>query len=160
MKIKELLTGKNGDIYQVTPDDLVHDSIKIMNTHRIGSVLVVDGSGNLAGILTERDLLMGFPCCDNAPGVCKRQVAEIMTPADRLITVTGESSIDEACAKMTENKVRHLPVLDEAGRLSGIISIGDVLKKLLHYAEQENKTMKQYMFGQDQLFAVDEVPMV
>ncbi len=160
MKIRELLAAKSAEIYQVTPDALVHDSIKIMNAHRIGSVLVVDAAGNLAGILTERDLLTGYHCCDNNPGVCKRRVAEIMTPAARLLTVTGDTTVDEAIAKMTSSKIRHLPVLDGDGRLAGIISIGDVLKSLLDCAQKENQTMKQYMFGQEQLFAVDEVPMV
>ncbi len=161
MKMHELLAAKSSVIHQVPPETLVHDCISLMNEQHIGAVMVVDSKGEMAGILTERDLLRGYHCCDNQPGVCKLPVKELMTPADRLVTITSQCPIDRAMNQMTANKVRHLPILDpDNGSLIGVVSIGDLIKALLGCAEKENQTMKQYMFGQDQIFPTDHIPMV
>ncbi len=161
MKIRELLNEKSASVLHVSPDTLIHDCIEIMNRHRVGSLMIVEADDRVAGILTERDLLEGYHCCDNRPGICRHPARDLMTPAARLISVTADCALDSAMEKMTEHNVRHLPVFDRPeGSLIGVLAIGDIVRTLLRCAQKENKTIKQYMFGQEQPFATDHIPMV
>ena len=146
MKIKELLSEKQQEVVQIAPDAKVCECVEIMNECRIGAVMVVDGQ--VQGIISERDIMRKTPAAGG--DLCAMAVSELMTPAASLVTISSSAEIDEAMQKMTANKVRHLPVMDE-GALVGILSIGDVVKTLWQAAVAENKTMKQYMFGQEQI---------
>ncbi len=148
MKIQELLNDKQQEVYQIAPDAKVCECVEIMNERRIGAVMVVDGNGKVEGIISERDIMRKTPAVGS--DLCAMSVSELMTPADSLVTISACAEIDEAMQKMTSNKIRHLPVMED-GRLVGILSIGDVVKTLWQAAVAENKTMKQYMFGQEQI---------
>lgn len=146
MKTAELLARKSTDIVCVSPGEPLNKCIDLMNDRRIGALMVVNENGGVAGLLSERDILRNR--CEASKTECPMKAQDIMTPADKLVTATAETRIDDVMNMMTQNKVRHLPVMD-GDALKGIISIGDVVKGLLDAALEENKNMKEYMFGRE-----------
>jgi CBS domain-containing protein len=112
----------NRNVKTVRPEDTVKDAAKVMNENHIGSLVVVSGTGEVVGILTERDILTGVVVTGkNADEV---KVSEVMTP--NIITITPDKTLEEAADIMTENKIKKLPVV-EKGRLVGIITATDLI---------------------------------
>jgi CBS domain-containing protein len=129
--VRQMLRNKT-DVFAVTPEDTVYDALMLMADRNIGAVLVMEG-GELRGILTERDyarkgIVQGRASKDTL-------VAEIMTP--RIICVAPGVTADECMVLMTDQRVRHLPVM-EAGRVVGVVSIGDVVRAIL---EEQRSTI-------------------
>jgi len=123
--VRDLLKAKGRDIWSVTPETTVYDTLRLMADKNIGAVLVLDG-GQPVGIFTERDyarqvILKGKASKDTP-------VHEVMTT--RVVFVRPEQNIEDCMALMTDKRCRHLPVLDE-GRLAGVLSIGDVVKAVI-----------------------------
>jgi CBS domain-containing protein len=122
--VRQMLRNKT-DVFAVSPDDTVYDALMLMADRNIGAVLVMEGS-ELRGILSERDyarkgIVQGRASKDT-------RVGEIMTP--RIICVAPGVTADECMVLMTDQRVRHLPVM-EGGRVVGVISIGDVVRAIL-----------------------------
>jgi len=123
--VRDLLKAKGRDLWSVTPETTVYDTLKLMADKNIGAVLILDG-GQTVGIFTERDyarqvILKGKASKDTP-------VHEVMTT--RVVFVRPEQTIEDCMALMTDKRCRHLPVLDE-GRLAGVLSIGDVVKTVI-----------------------------
>lgn len=123
--VREILNKKGNLIWSVSPDATVYEALQLMAEKEAGAVLVID-NGKIKGVLSERDyarkiVLHGKFSKDTA-------VAEIMS--DKVIYVEPSQSIEECMAIMINKKIRHLPVM-ENNKLSGIISIGDVVEAVL-----------------------------
>jgi CBS domain-containing protein len=121
-RVSEILDEKGRGLLEVDADASVLDAVKQMVEANVGSLLVTDG-GEITGIVTERDYLRRV-AQDGKPDDQAR-VREIMSSP--LIVVTPETSVDECMALMTNRRIRHLPVVTE-GKVTGIVSIGDVVK--------------------------------
>ncbi|MBS1142038.1 MAG: hypothetical protein H6R13_3491 [Proteobacteria bacterium] len=124
--LKQLLAGRNRPLAVVAPSDTVYHALTVMAQHEVGALLVLDGE-QLVGIFSERDyarkiILQGKTSKETL-------VREIMS--DRVAYVTPNSTLDECMALMTEKRFRHLPVLDDAGGVVGMISIGDLVKETI-----------------------------
>ncbi len=144
VKVKNILQNRGGSkLHAVSPNISVYDAIKVMGEHNIGSVLVMDGE-TLAGILTERDYARKVVLLDKTSK--ETMVREIMTPAERLITVTEESTIEECMQKMSGRKIRHLPVMN-GDRAVTVISIGDVVSTIIEEQQFTIKAMSNYIRG-------------
>ena len=122
MKVRNILATKKGQLITVGPEEPVRRAVRILVENRIGALLVVDSSGQLVGILSERDI-MRTAATDEA--LFGRPVAEIMTKD--VIVGMPQDDVIAVAHTMLEKRFRHLPIIDE-GKLIGIISIGDVLK--------------------------------
>ncbi len=144
MSIKSILQKKGDVVFQIQPDKHLCDCIKLLNTKRVGVLMVIDKDNNIHGIISERDILRA---AFNAKGqMCDMLVSDIMTPKAKLITATIEDKIEVIMKSMTNNKIRHIPIMDNE-KLLGIVSIGDIVKMLLDDAVTENKHMKDYISG-------------
>ena len=124
--LKQLLADRTRPLAVVAPGDTVFHALTVMAKHEVGAVLVLDGE-QLVGIFSERDyarklILQGKTSKETL-------VNEIMS--DKVAYVTPSVSLDECMALMTEKHFRHLPVLDDAGNVLGIISIGDLVKETI-----------------------------
>ncbi|MBS1143537.1 MAG: hypothetical protein H6R14_943 [Proteobacteria bacterium] len=124
--LKQLLAGRNRPLAVVAPGDTVYHALTVMAKHEVGAVMVLDGE-QLVGIFSERDyarkiILQGKTSKETL-------VSEIMS--DKVAYVTPNVSLDECMALMTEKHFRHLPVLDDDGNVTGIISIGDLVKETI-----------------------------
>ena len=141
MKIEEILRIKGHDVVTITETRSVLAAAQALVDHNIGGLVVTEGE-RPTGILTERDVLRATA---RSPGELDSiQVATVMTR--ELITASPEDQLAEVMDVMTENRIRHLPVL-EGGRLVGIISIGDLLNACRVVAEEENSQLRQYIHG-------------
>ncbi len=144
VKVKNILRNRGGSkLHAVSPNISVYEAIKVMGEHNIGSVLVMDGE-TLAGILTERDYARKVVLHDKSSK--DTMVSEIMTPAERLIAVTEESTIEECMQKMSGRKIRHLPVLRDGVPVT-VISIGDVVSTIIEEQQFTIKEMSNYIRG-------------
>lgn len=123
--LKQLLTEKTAPLAVASPHDNVFHALEIMATHNVGAIMVMDGE-NLVGIFSERDYARKVIL--HGKSSRETTVREIMS--DRVAFVTLQNSLDECMALMTEKRFRHLPVLD-AGRVIGIVSIGDLVKEII-----------------------------
>ena len=141
MKIEEILRNKGHHVVTITETHSVLAAAQVLVEHNIGGLVVTEGD-RPTGILTERDILR---LTVERPGdLGSIQVGAVMTK--ELITAGPSDELLDMMAVMTENKIRHLPIVDE-GRLSGIISIGDLVNACRVLAEQENSQLRQYIQG-------------
>ncbi len=144
MQVREILARKGTDVVDVPPDATVADAVHVLVEHDIGSVLVTD-AGRVLGILTERDVLR---LADGGPDALSHtRVTEAMTPEDDLLVGSPDHDTHYCMNVMTENRVRHLPVMED-GELRGIVSIGDVVNACRRDAEHENRYLKDYIRGE------------
>lgn len=139
MKVKDIINQKGSDIYSVTSDETVFNAIKSMSELKVGALLVMD-SGNLSGIISERDyrdkvILMGKQS-KTTP------VHEIMT--SKVYKVEPGDNLNTCMRIMTNQKIRHLPVMEE-GKVVGLISIGDVVKSVIDEQKFEIDSLKDYI---------------
>jgi CBS domain-containing protein len=142
MTIAAILRHKGHTIATATPSATVGDVCHILAEHRIGALPVVDEQGHIVGMLSERDVVRALAA--HGPLALEMSAARLMTRAIR--TAVPSTTIGEAMAIMTEGRFRHLPVL-EAGRLVGIVSIGDVVKARIDEADQVVDSLRAYVAG-------------
>lgn len=141
MKIEEILRSKGHDVVTITESKSVLDAAQVLVDHNIGGLVVMEGE-RPTGILTERDILR--LTARNPGELGSIQVGSVMTR--ELITARPEDQLAEMMDVMTESKIRHLPVM-EGDRLTGIISIGDLVNACRVMAEEENSQLRQYIQG-------------
>ncbi|HKB92486.1 MAG TPA: CBS domain-containing protein [Opitutaceae bacterium] len=136
-----LLEQKGSLVYSVQSTATVCEAVREMNKHKVGCVLIMDGS-NLAGIFTERDVLTRVVSAELDPKATP--VAQVMSK--RVITVSSDASAEEVMIMFAERRCRHLPVMDN-GQLRGLISIGDISRHLAGVYRMEAEQLKQYIAG-------------
>lgn len=142
MKVREILKTKGPEVITIGEDKTLTDAIASLVKNKIGSLIVINEEGKIVGIITERDILnetYNKEC--NLKGI---SVKNVMTKN----LLIGELDDEVECveATMTENRIRHLPILSQK-RLVGIISIGDVVKAQSQQSKVENRYLKDYIEG-------------
>lgn len=142
MKAKEILAEKGSRVITCHEDNSLMDALAIFAANKIGSLLVVDSHDQIKGIIAPRDILIIV--LKDYEKVKEIKVTEVMTKD--LIVATGDDRIDYIQKIMTENRIRHVPILVE-GQLMGIVSIGDVVKAQIDEVEVENRYLKDYIEG-------------
>lgn len=140
MTIANIIADKGGRVATVKRTDSVFDIARTLRELRIGAVLVLDGS-DLCGIVSERDIVRAL--AQDGAGILEDTAEHIMTAP--VITCTPDDTVQSAMALMTSRRIRHLPVLDSAGALAGIVSIGDLVKRRIEDAEKEAAALKDYI---------------
>jgi CBS domain-containing protein len=142
MTLKAILKGKPANVFSVTPGTLISQVVDVLAEKRIGAVLVVDDSGRLQGILSERDIVRNL--ASQAAGTLALTAANLMTKMPT--TATPETTVVKAMELMTDGRFRHLPIIDN-GALVGLVSIGDVVKARLMQQEHEVDSLRAYVAG-------------
>ncbi len=140
MNISGILKNKGGDVFSTTPSANLSEASKLLTERGVGALLVRDENGALRGILSERDIVRTIAA--KGPMALEMQVSAVMT--SDLITITSGETVQDAMAKMTGKRIRHLPVVD-GGELQGMISIGDVVKCRIEEVESEASTLRAYI---------------
>jgi CBS domain-containing protein len=140
MRIADLLRKKGTAVATVTPETTVTTLLAGLADKNVGAMVVVAPDGSIAGIVSERDVVRRLN--DHGPTLLDGPVADIMTT---LVASCGpDDSVDQLSILMTERRIRHVPVLD-AGRLAGIISIGDVVKNRMEELEKSQEQLEAYI---------------
>lgn len=142
MKACDVLKQREGEIFGIHPDKTVLEAIGKMVELRIGSLVVLDDGGALAGIITERDILNESAA--RSAKLAETRVSAVMTR--ELVTGELDDDLNQLLNVMTEKRVRHIPILS-GGKLEGLLSIGDLVKAQLELIREENKHLRDYIQG-------------
>lgn len=140
MRIREILQTKGSDVVVIGPDASVRDLVALLEEHNLGAVVVSTDGTTMAGIVSERDVVRRLATNES---VLDATVADVMTAV--VHTCTPHDSVESLMTTMTEHRIRHLPVLDDEGRLSGIVSIGDVVKSTITQLQFERDRLQEYV---------------
>ena len=139
MRISDVLRSKGSAVATITPETSVAGLLTELAVRNIGAMVVVSPDG-LLGIVSERDVVRKLH--DMGADLLHRPVSDIMTTL--VATCTPQDSVDSLSALMTNNRVRHVPVVVD-GRLAGIVSIGDVVKTRMEQLEREHQQLQAYI---------------
>ena len=140
MFVSDILAQKGGLVFTVTPGTSVAQLSQQLSARRIGSMLVLDGEGSVAGIVSERDLVRAL--ASHGAKAMELEARQVMTRD--VVTCDPDDSIDQVMETMTSGRFRHLPVVRH-GELLGLVSIGDVVKARLEEAKYETEALKAYI---------------
>jgi CBS domain-containing protein len=136
-----LLAEKPTEIRIVSVSATVAEAVAVMNQHKIGSVMVFDGD-RLAGIFTERDVLYRVVAKTLDPATTP--VTQVMTSNPK--TIPSDTTIDDALAFISENRCRHLPVIED-GKMIGLVSQGDITRWLVQAHKAQAEQLIDYITG-------------
>lgn len=143
MNVQSILSRKGTEVATIAQTATLADAVRELGKQRIGA-LVVSGDGRaIEGIISERDVVQAGAA--RGVSVLEMNVGSFMSTD--VVTCNAGDGVDQLMSLMTERRIRHLPVVDDDGRLSGIISIGDVVKARLTELEHENEQLAQYISG-------------
>ncbi len=140
--VLDLLKTKGNHVCCVKPEISVYEVLMTMAVQKIGSVIVVDNNKNLMGIFTERDYARKLILKDRSSR--ETSVEEMMTK--KVLVVDPKHTLEKCMAMMTQERVRYLPVIENS-KIIGIISIGDVLKKIINEQKFELDELQNYIMG-------------
>jgi CBS domain-containing protein len=140
MQISQLLDGKGAFVATVRPDTSINAVIKELAERGIGSLVVSDDGNAIVGIVSERDVVAAISRFTAA--ILDEPVRTIMSTTVQ--TCRSDDSVDALMATMTDQRIRHIPVVDE-GRLVGIVSIGDLVKARMDELERDRDALEHFI---------------
>lgn len=141
--VRNILQAKGHAVYSINPDNTVYEALQVLVDKNVGALLVVDDQETFLGVFSERDYARKVILKGRASK--ETLIREIMT--ERPITVSENESIEDCMVKMTDKRIRHLPVTDEQQRLVGLISIGDVVKFIIDEQRYIINNLECYING-------------
>lgn len=139
LKISSLISGKR--VETISSSATIHDLVNSLNTHHVGALVVSPDGKKIDGIVSERDVVRAMP--GKLDEIAHMRVRDVMTA--EVITCTETSTVAELMTVMTERRIRHIPVVDGAGNLISIVSIGDVVKAHINDLDAERKALSDYV---------------
>ncbi len=142
MKVKDILNSKGRSLFSVHEDATVEHIVAELAANKIGFLIVKGNDNTVAGVISERDIV--HRCMSAKKDPSKATAKEIMTEREKLVTANEDQEIDEVMTMMTRKKVRHLPVF-QGNEITGLISIGDVIKIMLDDKDEAIKTLMDYV---------------
>lgn len=141
MQVKNILRTKGCDVISVPSDATLSEAARLLARKRIGALIVRDAHGQLAGIISERDVVRAV--ANDSVSALAKSVSSYMTKA--VATCTELDTVEELMEMMTHGRFRHVPVLDEQEQLAGIVSIGDVVKTRIEETVREAASLREYI---------------
>ena len=142
MSVSEILTEKGREVFTANFDNKIEEIAKVLAEKKIGAAIILDNKNDVCGIASERDIVREIAKSGSA--ALSRPVSVCMT--QKIISCNETDTLDGLMEKMSQGRFRHLPVIQD-GKLSGIISIGDVVKHKIMQAEREAEDMRRYIAG-------------
>jgi CBS domain-containing protein len=137
MKIADVLKGKGSSVVTTRPDSTIDTVIRRMRLERIGAVIISPDGKSIIGILSERDIVRAL--AEHGAALLAYKAQDLMTR--EVVTCSREDTLQSVMVKMTQRRIRHLPVVEQ-GRLAGIVSIGDAVKSRLEEVELEANVLR------------------
>jgi len=142
MLIAHVLRDKGAAVHTLPAGATLEEAAGELDQRRVGSLVVVDENGAIVGVFSERDLVREV-AKRGCAALSDTSVGEAMTR--NVVTAHADETVDEGLARMTDRRVRHLPVVNAEGGLIGIVSIGDLVKHRIAAAEAEAAAMQAYI---------------
>lgn len=143
MHVQTILSAKGNEVATIAPSATLADATAMLRDRGFGALVVSVDGVSIDGILSERDIVRALAA--DGPATLELEVAECMS--SDVITCQPTDSIDDLMQSMTDRRIRHLPVVDDDSALTGMISIGDVVKYRLGELERENDHLHEYIQG-------------
>jgi CBS domain-containing protein len=140
MTVASILAEKGRAVFTTGPDTLLSQAIDQLASKRVGAIVVTDKNGKVSGIVSERDIVRELS--RKGISVLDQPVSSCMT--HKVLTCSESDTVDTVMTVMTTNRFRHLPVV-AGGKLAGIISIGDVVKRKIEQAERDAEHLRNYI---------------
>jgi CBS domain-containing protein len=141
MNVEHILARKGREVKTIRPNVSIAEALRRLRAEGIGSLVVSENGTNLAGILSDRDILNAI--ADHGIDVLGESVRGVMT--ERVFTCSRDDRVSALMALMTDRRIRHVPVVEKDGRLCGMISIGDVVKQRLDDIQGEADALREYV---------------
>lgn len=141
MNVSHILKIKGTRVFTTGAGTPVAEAVALLSERNIGALVVTGDDGAVLGIFSERDVIHGLG--GRGAVALDAPVSDHMTSRN-LVTCTPDTTVDELMERMTERRIRHIPVLSE-GRLAGVVSIGDVVKSRISEVEQEAAALREYI---------------
>jgi CBS domain-containing protein len=140
MTVRSILDEKGRDVFTIGPDETLTAAIQLLAEKRIGAVVVLRPDGGIGGILSERDIVRAL--AEGGAGALTKPISAFMT--SKVQVCREENTVNDVMEVMTRVRFRHLPV-EKEGRLVGLVSIGDVVKRRIEDVEREAEDIKAYI---------------
>lgn len=140
MRISEVISKRGTGVVTIASTAPVTELIELLGQHNIGCVIVSDADNRVDGIVSERDIVRHLATRD----ITGQQVGSVMVSS--VVTCSPSDDLEDMAIRMTEERIRHVPVVDE-GQLIGIVSIGDIVKTRLDQLQAERDHLVNYMHG-------------
>ncbi len=142
MTVDGILSVKGRDVVTVVETMTLEEAASVLDSHSIGALVVTETSGRPIAVLSERDIVREVAL--HGAAALGRPVAQAMTQA--FVTAGIDDSVEDVMIRMTERRVRHVPIVLD-GKLGGIISIGDVVKAKIADVEAETAAIREYILS-------------
>lgn len=140
MTVASILAEKGRDVVTAGPDTLLSEIVDMLAAKRIGAIVVTEAGGKVCGIVSERDVVREI--ASRGAAVLDQPVSVCMTR--KVLSCRESDTINQVMNVMTHHRFRHLPVVAD-GKLSGIVSIGDVVKRRMEQIERDAEEMRNYI---------------
>ncbi|WP_188850655.1 CBS domain-containing protein [Aureimonas glaciei] len=140
MTVRKILEEKGRDVFSMHPNATLVEAAQEMAQRRIGAVVLISDGGDIAGVLSERDIVRMVGT--RGPDCLSDSIGSVMTV--EVVTCSEETTVNEVMETMTRKRFRHLPVI-QGGKLVGMVSIGDIVKRRIEDAEREAEEMRSYI---------------
>jgi len=140
MTVKSILARKGNDVATIEPNASLAAAIKLLAERRIGALVVTGADRRIVGILSERDIVRTM--AERGAHALNEPLADVMTR--KVVTCSQSDTVCEIMERMTAGKFRHVPVVEQ-GRLTGIVSIGDIVKSRVEDMERESAALHDYI---------------
>lgn len=140
MLVSQILKDKGDMVFTASPGDTVSAVAALLHSRRVGAMIVVDDDGGVAGIVSERDIVTMV--ARQGAASLGRPISDAMT--SKVVYADIGETVDELLARMTDRRIRHLPVMTD-GRLTGIVSIGDLVKHKISEVVAEADGLRAYI---------------
>jgi CBS domain-containing protein len=140
MILEQILREKGGQVYSVAESASLKEAAELLDSRKVGAMLILNEGGALIGVISERDIVRAV--ARGGPAALKQPVSDSMTR--QVVTARPRETIEAAMDRMTDRRIRHLPVV-EGGRLMGVISIGDLVKWRIAEATAEVAAIRSYI---------------
>jgi CBS domain-containing protein len=140
MILEQILRQKGGEVYAVAESATLKEAAELLDARKVGAMVILGEAGSLIGVISERDIVRAV--ARGGAGALKHPVSESMTR--QVVTAKPKETVETAMDRMTDRRIRHLPVVD-GGRLIGVVSIGDLVKWKIAEAAAEVEAIRSYI---------------
>jgi CBS domain-containing protein len=131
--------------FTVAEDATVYEAVQKFSAYDVGCLVTTDGSGDISGVVSERDYVSKMALLGRKSKETK--VKEISTKISNLVTANPHDSVDDCMAKMLSKDIRHLPLVDDDGKVIGMLSVKDLVKTLVQEKEDTIKVLSDFALG-------------
>lgn len=140
MFLEQILKEKGGQVYSVAESATLKECAELLEKRKVGAMVILNEAGGLIGVISERDIVKNI--AKSGATALSATVGQVMTR--QVVTSQPRDTVESAMSRMTDRRIRHLPVL-EGSRLIGVVSIGDLVKWRLAEAHAEVEAIRSYI---------------